>query len=137
MVTMLTWILSLFTGGLFSSISSTITAITGEISNAQIAQINATSDVEKAQYAAKVSQLQAQRDVLISNSQTGIGWIDEAIRLALAIPLVCFFGKVIFWDKVYASWPSYSTEPLSAIDTNVLYAILGYLFLYSAMKIFK
>lgn len=134
---MFSWLLSLFTGGFFSSISSTITAITGEISNAQIAQINATSDVEKAQYAAKVDQLQAQRDVLISNSQSKIGLIDEGIRLALAIPLIAYVWKLVLYDKVIGSWPNYSTDGLGTLEASVLAAILGYLFLYSAIKMFK
>lgn len=134
---MLSWILSLFSGGLFNSISTTINNITKAISDEKIAQINATSDVEKTQISAKIDQLQSQRDVLIANSNSGIGWIDEIIRFGLAVPLIAYVNKLVLYDKVIGSWGTYSTDGLGTTELTVLSAILGYLFLYSAMKIFK
>ena len=126
---MLSWILSLFTGGFFSSIFSTITSVTTALTNAKIAQINATSDVEKAQIQAQIEQLQAQQNVLIANANSGLGWIDEAMRLGFALPFIVYLNKAVLWDKVWGSWPNYSTDPISDVMIYVLYAILGYLFL--------
>lgn len=134
---MLSWILSLFSGGFFNNISTTINNITKAISDEKIAQINATSDVEKTQISAKIDQLQSQRDVLIANSNSGIGWIDEIIRFGLAVPLIAYVNKLVLYDKVIGSWGTYSTDGLGTTELTVLSAILGYLFLYSAMKIFK
>lgn len=124
----MTWLLNLLTGGLFNSISTTINNITAAISNQKIAQINATSDVEKAKIQANIDQLQAQREVLIANDKSGLGWVDEALRVGFALPFVVYFNKILIWDKVIGSWPNYSTDALSTNDFYALCAILGYLF---------
>ena len=134
---MFSWLISLFSGGLFSSIASTITSITGEIANAKIAQINATSDVEKTQIAAKIDQLQAQRDVLIADSTSKSGWVDQTTRFFLTLPIILYLNKVIVWDKVVGSWPGYSTDTIHTPEMYLLKAVLGFFFLYSTAKIFK
>lgn len=128
---MISWLLSLFSGGLFS----TITSITNAISNAQIAKINATSVVEQATIQAKIEQLQSQRDVLIADASQSK--IDLWIRAGFAVPPMLYFGKIFFWDKVYASWPDYSTPGLSNNDLYVVMAVLGFYFLYSTAKLFR
>lgn len=115
-------------GGIFQSISQTINGITKAISDQKIAQINATSDVEKTKIQANIDQLQAQKDVLLSNNQAGIGWLDEALRIGFAAPFIVYLNKAVLWDKVIGKWPEFTTDPLSDALTYTLYAILGYLF---------
>lgn len=134
---MLSWLFNLLSGGLFNSISTTITNITKAISDEKIAQINATTDVEKAQISAKIGQLESQRDVLIADSQSKQGWIDPTIRVLLTLPVVVYLNKFIVWDKVVGSWPNFSTDSLGVPGTYLLMAILGFFFLYSTAKIFK
>lgn len=121
--------------GLLPSVFTTIGSITNAISNAKIAQINATSDVEKAGIQAKIDQLESQRDVLIADSNQSS--IDLWIRAGFAIPPMVYFAKIFLWDKVYGSWPSYTTDNLSTNDVYVVLATLGFYFMYSTAKLFR
>jgi len=131
------WLLNLFTGGFFNSIFTTINNLTKAISDEKIAQIKATSDVEKAQIAAKIGQLESQRDVLIADSQSKTGWIDQAIRFFLTLPIILYLNKLITWDKVIGSWPTFETDKIGTSETYLLMAVLGFFFLYSTARIFK
>lgn len=128
------WFLNLITGGLFNSISSTITNITQAISNQKIAQINATSEIEKAKIQANIDQLQAQKDVLVADSKSGYGWIDELVRVGFALPPMIYFGKIFLWDKVYGSWPNFTTDDLSSNVLYVVLAVLGFFFVTMLKK---
>lgn len=46
---------------------------------------------------AEVDRRNAQRDVLVAEQQH---WETRAIRLAFAIPVAAYLGKLILWDKV-------------------------------------
>lgn len=130
----MTWLLNLLTGGLFNSISTTINNITAAISNQKIAQINATSDVEKAKIQANIDQLQSQKDVLVADSQSKYGWIDELVRAGFALPPMVYYAKLFIWDKVIGSWPNYSTDGLSDNDLYVVLAVLGFFFVTMVKK---
>lgn len=134
---MFSWLLSLFSGGFFSSIFTSIDNLTKAISDEKIAQITATTDVEKANIQAKIDQLQSQRDVLIADSTSKTGWIDQAIRVLLTLPIIVYLNKLITWDKVIGSWPTFETDKLGSSEMYLLYAVLGFFFLYSTAKIFK
>ena len=121
--------------GLLPGVFSTINSITAAISNAKIAQINATTDVEKAGIQAKIDQLQSQRDVLIADSSQSK--IDLWIRAGFAFPPMVYFCKIFLWDKVWASWPTFETPPMSSYDTYVVMAVLGFYYLYSTAKLFR
>jgi hypothetical protein len=121
--------------GLVPGVFSTINSITSAISNEKIAQINATTDVEKASIQAKIDQLQSQRDVLIADSQNSN--IDLWIRAGFAFPPMVYFCKIFAWDKVWASWPTFETPPMSTNDMYVVMAVLGFYFLYSTARLFK
>lgn len=127
---MFSWLLALL-----PSVFTTISSITAAISNAKIAQINASSAEEQAAIQAKIDQLQSQRDVLIADSSQSS--LDMWIRAGFAIPLMLYFGKIFAWDKVWASWPTYTTDPLETNNMWLATAVVGFYFLYSTAKIFK
>ena|SRR5258708_2579750 len=121
--------------GLIPGVFSTINGITSAISNLQIAKINAATDIEKAGIQAKIDQLQSQRDVLIEDAKHSK--LDQWIRAGLSIPVVLYFGKIFAWDKVWASWPTFETPPLETDDVYVVFAVLGFFFLYSTARLFR
>jgi len=121
--------------GLVPSLFTSISSITAAIANEKIAQINASTDVEKAGIQAKIDQLQSQRDVLISDSKNSK--IDLWIRAGFALPPMLYFGKIFAYDKVWASWGEFSTPAISSNDLYVVMAVLGFYFLYSTAKLFR
>lgn len=121
--------------GLIPSALSTISGITSAISNAKIAQINATSDVEKAGIQAKIDQLESQRDVLIQDAQHSK--LDMLVRFGFTIGPMLYFMKIFLWDKVWASWPTFETPPLETNDVYVMSACIGFFFLASTIKMFR
>jgi hypothetical protein len=123
---MLSWLLSLI---------NPLNSIIGAISNTRIAQINASSEVEKAQLSAQLGALEAKRDALIADA--GHSKIDLIVRAGLTFPLVAYFGKVILWDKVVGSWPNYYTDSRGPQNMILVYAVLGFYFLYSTARLFR
>jgi hypothetical protein len=121
--------------GLVPSLFTSISSITAAIANEKIAQINASTDVEKAGIQAKIDQLQSQRDVLISDSKNSK--IDLWIRAGFALPPMVYFAKIFLWDKVYGSWPTYNTDSIAPNNMYVVMAVLGFYFLYSTAKLFR
>lgn len=121
--------------GLVPSLISQVTSIASAISNLEIAKLNATTDVEKATIQLQINQMQARQAVLIADAQHSN--LDEYIRIGFALPPMIYFGKIYLWDKVWASWPQFETPPLETNDVYVLYAVLGFFLLSTAMKIFK
>jgi len=124
---MISWLLSLV---------NPLSAIVNAIANERAAYYNATTDVAKAKIQANIDALQAQRDVLIADSTSKTGWIDQVVRAGLALPFVVYFNKLIIWDKVIGSWPNYTTDGLSNNDLYALGFVLSFFFLTS-VKLFK
>lgn len=112
-----------FIPGLFTTINS----ITDAISNEKIAQINATSDVEKAVIQTRIEQLQSQRDVLIADASQS--HLDIWIRSLIAIGPAVYLTKIFIYDKVLAYG---STDPLDPNLWNVVMVVLGFYFLATA-----
>lgn len=121
--------------GLLPSAFNTINSITSAISNAKIAQINATSDVEKAVIQAKIDQLESQRDVLVADASKSK--LDMFIRAGFALPPMVYFAKIFLYDKVYGSWPNFTTDPLETNNMYVVTATIGFYFLYSTVKMLR
>jgi len=127
---MLSWLFNLFSGGFFNSIFTTINNLTKAISDEKIAQINASSSVEKAAIQARVDQLQSQRDVLIADASQS--HLDIYIRSLIALGPTIFLLKVFVYDKVFQSITGGSTDALDPNLWNVVMVVLGFYFLATA-----
>ena len=119
---------SLLTGllGLLPTISNTINSITQAIANEKIAQIQATSEEDKARIDEHIKTLEAKRDVLIA--ETGHSNVDLWMRIGLSIGPSIYLTKIFIWDKVLG-WGS--TSDLSNNLWQVVTAVIGFYFLYS------
>lgn len=109
------------------NIFTSITSITGAISNEKIAALNATTDQERIRAQENISALQAQQAVLIADSQRSN--LDIWMRTFIAIGPAVFLCKVFIYDKVLDLG---STE-LKNTDYlwNVIMVVLGFYFLHS------
>lgn len=98
---MLAFLLNLFTGG-------TISTITNAIISAQHEYLAAQTDKDRIAADERVKTLQAQRDVLVTESASG--GFQSWVRPLFALPFVIFNFKVVVWDKVFGLG---TTDPLS------------------------
>jgi hypothetical protein len=123
---------------LISGMFGTINGITNAISNAKIAQINATTEEARIAAAEQVQTLQARRDVLIAEAGSG-SRINLWMRVALAIGPCSVLVKVFLWDKVIGSLVgcsqapagtcgTFTTDPLDANLWQVITIVLGFYF---------
>lgn len=117
-------------GALLPSVFTTISSITAAISNAKIAQINASSAEEQAAIQATIDQLQSQRDVLIADASQSK--IDLYMRSLIAIGPAVYLTKIFIWDKVLQQWTLANTDPLDPNLWNVVMVVLGFYFLATA-----
>lgn len=125
----LTAIPSLITG-LFGTVNS----ITSAIANEKIAQINARTDDERIQSQERVSQLQAQREVLIADAQHSK--LDLYIRSMIAIGPASYLLKIFLWDKVLAAFTNGSTDPIDPNLWRVVMVVLGFYFVSTTARMF-
>lgn len=114
---MLGFILNLFTGG-------TLSTITNAIINAQHDYLVAQTDKDKIAADERIKTLQAQRDVLVSESATG--GFQSWIRPLFAFPFALYNAKLIIWDKMLGLG---TTDPLSDELFQIEMIIIGAYFL--------
>lgn len=107
---------SLFGGGL--------TGIADKIADAYKAKLAAENDVERVAADERIKTLQAQRDVLVAESQSG--GIQAWIRPLFALPFVIYNAKLVVIDKVLG-WGT--TDPLSDELFQIEMLIIGAYFL--------
>jgi len=123
----LTSILSLLPG-VFSSLNS----ITQSITNERISALNAKTDQERIASEERVSQLQAQRDVLIEDSKHSK--LDIWMRTIIASGPAFILCKIFFYDKL-----GFGTTEIGNTDYlwNVIMVVLGFYFLSSTASFFR
>lgn len=121
---MLPWLLQLIPG-----IFTTISSLTAAISNEKIASITATTAQAKIAADERVNTLEAQRDLMISDSQHSN--VDMWVRTMIAIGPASYLCKIFLWDKVLGSWTNGSTDSIDANLWQVVMVVLGFYFLYS------
>src|SRR5215831_9173091 len=122
-----TSILSLLPG-VFSSLNS----ITQSITNERISALNAKTDQERIASEERVSQLQAQRDVLIEDSKHSK--LDIWMRTIIASGPAFILCKIFFYDKL-----GFGTTEIGNTDYlwNVIMVVLGFYFLSSTASFFR
>jgi phosphatidylglycerophosphatase A len=112
--------------GILPTISNTINSITNAIANEKVAQINATTDEEKAVIDERIKTLEAKRDVLVA--EIGHSNVDLWIRILLSVGPATYLTKIFIWDEVLG-WGS--TPDVSNNLWQVITAVIGFYFLYS------
>ena len=105
--------------------------IADKIADAWAAKQVALTDRDRIAADERIKTLEAQRDVLVS--ETAAGGFQSWIRPGFAIPFVIYNAKLVIWDKVLG-WGS--TDPLSDELFQIEMIVIGSYFLSrSAEKI--
>lgn len=120
---MWTTILSLLFGAL--------PTIVGEIAKARNNALTAKTDLERIASLERVKALEAQRDVLVAESNTPWNTLGRAFLMA---PFGLYFAKLLIWDKLL-EWGN--TDPLSPILTALAFAIYGFYFATDITRLLK
>lgn len=113
--------------GLIPSAFTALGQITSAISDAKIAQINATTTQAQIAAAERVNTLQAQRDLMIADGAHSN--LDIYIRSLIAIGPACYLTKIFLWDKVMQAWTAGTTDSLDPNLWTVVMTVLGFYFL--------
>ena len=120
---------------LISGLFGTVNGITNAIANEKIAALNATTDQQRIVAQERVSQMQAQRDVLIADAAHSK--LDLWMRFIIAIGPASYLLKIFLWDKVLAVWTNGSTDPIDPNLWNVVMVVLGFYFVSTTALMFK
>lgn len=124
----MSFISDLFAGGI-AGILSPISKITGQIADAKIAAIRASTDVEKTHADERVRMLEGRRDVLIAEAgDRSNRWMRIWIALGPSVVL----NKIYIWDKAFGQVTGGRTD---ALDENlwwVITSVIGFYFLADA-----
>lgn len=116
--------------GLIPGVLNTVNGFTNAIANERIAVVNATTDQERIAAQERISTLQAQRDVLIADSNRSS--IDMWVRTAFALGPLYILTKIYIYDKTFDG-----TTILSPELWNVIMVTIGFYFLHSAASLFR
>lgn len=131
--TLLTAVPSLVSGAF-----GTINGVTKALSDAKIAVINAKTEEERIHSQERVNTLQARRDVLVGEANSG-SRLNLIIRSLFAVGPLSIVLKLYFWDKVIGSLAGCSaapagtcgqfvTDPLDENGWKVISVVLGFYF---------
>jgi hypothetical protein len=108
-------------------------AVADKLADAYKAKQAAATDSERIEADARIRALEAQRDVLVSESAGG--GLQALIRPLFALPFVIYNFKLVVWDKVLG-WGA--TDPLSAELFRIEMLVIGAYFLgRSAEKVVR
>jgi hypothetical protein len=115
--------------GYIPSLFKTLDGITSAIADEKIAALNATTAQDQIVANEKVATLQAQRDLMISDSQHSN--IDLWMRTLVAVGPATYLCKIFLWDKVLQEYTHGTTDPLDPNLWQVVMVVLGFYFLYA------
>lgn len=115
--------------GLIPGLLTTVNGVTNAIANEKIAVVNATTDQERIAAQERVNTLQAQRDVLLADSNRSS--LDIWVRAAYAIGPAIYLNKIFIYDKVLGLG---STD---ALDPNLWYVVMCIIGFYTLHSIIR
>lgn len=115
--------------GLIPGVLNTVNGITTAIANEKIAVVNAKTDQERIAAQERINTLQAQRDVLVADSNRSS--LDMWIRAGYAIGPAIYLNKIFIYDKVLGMG---NTDPLDPNLWYVVMCIIGFYTLHSIMR---
>ncbi len=123
--------------------------IGGKIADYKTAQLNASTDKEKASIEAGIQALHDRRDVLVAEAGNRLAaGINASVRLLLALGPILYVLKYYAWDKVVGAFKgctgdaardllhcaTYRTDGLNTEMAAVLIAVLGFYLLHTWKK---
>jgi hypothetical protein len=117
---------------MLSGLFTTVNGVTAAISNEKIAQINATTDVDRIAAGERIAALQATQAVLVAESVKSK--VPAYVQLLMTLPWVLYIGKVVVWDKLL-NWGS--TDTLSPQEWYLCYVVYGFWFVHTTVGMFK
>lgn len=137
--------------GMLSGMFGTINHVTDALTNAKIAQMNATTDQEKIAATERVNTLTLRRDVMIAEAATTK--LNVYMRFALAGCVLIILAKIFVWDKSVgpffgcvgkyadaakiAACQMFVTDPLDDNLWHVVMVVVGFYFLSEAATFFR
>lgn len=123
--------------GLITGLAGPISSVIAKISDLKIAQVQASTDVEKIHIGAQIDEAHDRMAVLTAEAGSRINAI---IRGLLALGPMIFLWKIFVWDKVIGSFMGHScfkgecsvfnTDSLDSNLWMVVTAVLGFYFIY-------
>ena len=144
---MFSWLLSLIP--FFSTIFNAIQNLTNKIVDLRIIEAQAATDKEKIHAEENIKVLEAQRDVLIQQSERS-DYITSLTRIGFALPAAIILWKVYVWDKCIGSLlgcsgitdgkPECIKFTTDALDSNlwwVIFAVICFYFTQNLASIWK
>jgi len=125
--------------GLLGQIFGSIASVSNALSDARIAQINATTEQERIVIQERITALQAKRDILIAEAPYSRANIYMRSGAGLAVILVLW--KLFVWDKVIGSFAGcsqalagtckiFTTDAFDDNQWTVIMIVIGFYFSY-------
>lgn len=111
--------------------SGALGTIAKSLEQAHRDKLNAQTDKAKLEADIKISELEAQRAVIL---QAQSDRVERWVRVLFALGPVIYFNKIFIWDKVLGLG---ATDPLSPELNHVAMIILGGYFLVSTARIIR
>lgn len=121
MFKILTSILSIFGGGVLSSISN-------DLKEAYQSKLNASNDKERIIADERIALLEARKSSILAAQQSPV---ERWIRFGFAFPFVVYLNKLLIWDKVLAFG---ATDSLSPELTQLFWIVIGGYFVDATVR---
>lgn len=115
-----------------TGITDAISTISAKIADAKIAAINAKTQEEKIAAQERTKALESRRDVLVAEAKESKANIY--VRTFIALPIGILLWKIFVYDKALGQWTQGTTDALDANLWNVVTVVLGFYFLYEAVR---
>ena len=125
--------------GFITGLAGPIRDIAGKIADLKIAQVQASTDQEKAKINGEIEEARNRQLVLTAEAGSRINAI---IRGAIAFGPMIYLTKIFMWDKVIGSYVGYTenmfqTDPLDDNLWKVVVAVIAFYFVYDIAARFR
>lgn len=120
--------------GALTGLGGAIRDITSSITNLKIAQVNASTDKEKAEIQGQIDEAHDRRSVLIAEAGSRINAI---IRGLMAFPVVAILWKLLVFDKALGQWTGGHTDALGSDLWKIITAVIAFYFVYDMAAKFR
>ena len=125
--------------GLITGLAGPIRDIASKIADLKIAQVQASTDQEKARIQGEIEEARGRQAVLSAEAGSRINAI---IRGAIAFGPMIYLTKIFVWDKVIGSFVGYTknafqTDPLDDNLWKVVVAVIAFYFVYDIAARFR
>lgn len=125
--------------GFITGLIGPIRDIAAKIADLKIAQVQASTDQEKAKIQGEIEEARSRQMVLSAEAGSRI---NSIIRGALAFGPMIYLTKLFVWDKVVGSFAGYTlnifrTDELTDNQWKVIVAVIAFYFVYDIAARFR